>query len=123
MMKNEEGFVLPLFIAITFVVAYLLLMLATQIEIKVSSYERTRNYMVMNLLEREGLEKLEYFLATGDMNDDFSHSWVLRNGAIMRINATRGEGIFVFYYQIVYNECVRSRNLSVFFEEGRTFLD
>ena len=122
-MKNEEGFVLPLMIAITFVMAYLLLMLATQIEVKASSYERTRNYMVMNLLEHEGLGKLEYFLSTGDMTDDFSDTWILRNDAIMTVNMTKREEFFDFYYHIIYNGHVRSKNLLFCFEKGSIFLD
>ena len=57
MIMNEKGFALPLMIAITFVAAYLLLMLAAQLEVKVASYDRTRIYMVMNLIEREGLRE------------------------------------------------------------------
>ena len=126
MVKTEEGFVLPLMIAITFVVAYLLLMLATQIEVKVASYDRTRTYMVMNLLEREGLEKLEDFLSTAEMDDDFSHTWVLRNGvgsAKITVNATKIEDFFAFYYQIIYNGYIHSRRLSFCLEKGVTFLD
>lgn len=123
MMKNEEGFVLPLIIAMTFVIAYLLLMLSTQIEVKVASYERTRNHMEMNVLEHEGLRKLAYFLQTADMHDHFSDTWVLRKGAIMTVSATRIAESFDFHYQIMYNGHVRSKNLLFCFGEGMTLLD
>lgn len=123
MKKNEEGFVLPLIIAIIFILAYLLLMLATQMEVKVASYERTRNYMVMNLLEREGLEKLENFLSTSNISDNFSDTWILRNNIEMKINITKREEFFDFYYQIMYNGYVHSRNLSFCFEKGIMFLN
>ena len=123
MIKNEKGFALPLMIAITFVAAYLLLMLAAQLEVKVASYERTRTYMVMNLLEREGLEKLEQFLSTSDMDSDFSSTWVLRKSAIMTVNAIKIENSFAFRYQIVYNGYMRLRNLSFSMENGIIFFD
>jgi len=112
MRKNEEGFVIPIMIAITFVVAYLLLMLATQLEVKVASYERTRNYMVMSLLEQEGLERIESFLGTADRFDNFTSTWTLSRGARMRINITKREGSFDFRYQILYNGHMRGRNFS-----------
>lgn len=123
MLKNEKGFVLPLMIAMTFVASYLLLMLSTQVEVKVASYERTRNYMEMDLLEREGLKRLGSFLRMTDMNDTFSDTWVLRDGAIMTVNVTSVESSFDFHYRITYNGRVRSRNLSFCFEKGITFLD
>lgn len=121
MMKNEKGSILPMMIAITFVVAYLLVTLATQIEVKVASYERTRIYMTMNILEQEGLERLEYFLATTNVEDYFSEVWSLQNGAVMSINGRKRDDSFDFYYQIVYNEHVYSQRLSAYFVEGLTF--
>ena len=118
MMKNEKGFALPLMIAIIFVAAYLLLMLATQLEVKVASYDRTREHMVMNLLEREGLERLEHFLSTSDMDSDFSRTWVLRNSAIMTVNATKKEESFAFHYQIVYNGYTRLQKILFSLEKG-----
>ena len=123
MMQNEKGFALPLMIAIVFVVAYLLLMLAAQLEVKVASYDRTRNYMVMNLLEHEGLDRLNYFLSTTDLDSDFSETWMLRKSAIMTINATKREDSFAFHYQIVYNGNIRLRKLFFSFEKGIIFLD
>ena len=123
MKKNEDGFILPLMIAIIFIVAYLLLMLSTQIEVKVASYDRTRNYMVMSLLEREGLERLEYFLSTTDITYSFSDTWILRNGAEMIINVIKREYFFDFRYQIMYNGYVYSRNLSFCLEKGIMFLN
>jgi len=120
--NNEKGFALPLMIAITFIAASLLLMLATQLEVKVASYDRTRNYMVMNLLEREGLEKLEHFLSTANMDSDFSDIWLLRESATMTVNATKVEGFFAFHYQIVYNGYVRSQKLLFCLVKGATFL-
>ena len=102
-MKNEEGFVLPLMIAITFVSAYLLMMLATQIEIRVASYERTRTYMKMNLLEHEGLMALEYFLSTTRPIEDFAETWMLRNRHEMLINGIKREEIFDFFSKLCYN--------------------
>ena len=123
MIKNEKGFALPLMIAITFVAAYLLLMLAIGLVIKVASYDRTRTYMGMNLLEREGLSKLESFLSTVDMNANISNTWLLRDGAIMTVNATKREDIFAFHYQIVYNRYIRLQKLTFYFEKGLTLLD
>ena len=123
MMKNEKGFALPLMIAITFVAAYLLLMLATQLEVKVASYDRTRTYMVMNLLEREGLEKLEHFLLISDMDSDFSITWALRKNAIMTVNLTKKEDSFAFHYQIVYNRYIRLQKISFSLENGIIFFD
>jgi len=121
LIKNEHGSILPIMIAITFVIAYLLVMLATQIEVKVASYERTRTYMTMNILEREGLERLEDFLATTEVNESFLETWILRNGAIMTIDGTiRGER-FDFSYQIVYNGHVYSRNFSTNIVVNHTF--
>jgi len=121
MRKNEKGFVIPIMIAITLVVAYLLLMLATQLEVKVASYERTRNHMVMSLLEQEGLERIESFLEEADRFDNFSSTWTLRRGAIMRISITKREGFFDFRYQILYNGHMRGGNLSFCLEERVTF--
>jgi len=112
-MRNEEGSILPMMIAITFVVAYLLVMLATQIEVKAASYERTRVYMKMNLLEREGLERLEDFLMSTDIEEYFSEIWTLRNGAMMTINGRKRENFFDFYYQIVYNGDIYMKRFSV----------
>jgi len=123
MIKNEKGFALPLMIAITFVAAYLLLMLATRLEVKVASYDRTRTYMVMNLLESEGLEKLEEFLYTADVDFDFSRTWFLRDGTIMTVNAIKQEDFFAFHYQIVYNGYMRLQKLSFCLEKGITLLD
>lgn len=123
MVKDEKGFVLPLMIAITFVMAYLLLMLATRLEVKVASYDRTRIYMTMNLLEREGLKRLEYFLSTASIDDDFSNTWSLRNNAKITVNATKGEEFFDFHYQIMYNGYVRTRRLLFCFEKGITSLN
>ena len=117
MMRNETGSILPLMIAITFVVAYLLLMFATQIEVKVASYERTRSYMTMNLLEREGLARLEEILLTTGEIHSFSDTWILNQGAVMHVTITRREAFFDFSYQIMYNANVYSRNLSLFWEE------
>jgi len=113
MIKDERGSVLPIMIAITFVVAYLLVMLATQIEVKASSYERTRIYMKMNLLEREGLEKLEHFLEATEIKDDLLETWELRNGATMTIFGRKDGKNFAFSYRIVYNGLVYSRILSI----------
>lgn len=123
MMDNEKGSVLPLMVAITFVVAYLLLMLATQLEVKVASYDRTRNYMVMDLLEREGIAKLEYFLSTAELDNNFSRTWGLSNGAEIKVNARKMEDLFDLSYQIRYNGYLRTRNLSVCFSRGIVFSD
>ena len=123
MLRNERGFVLPLMLAITFMAASLLLMLSMQLEVKVASYERTRDYVQMNLLEQKGLDLLAEFLQTMDIDDSFSDTWTLRSGAIMRISATRVEETFDFYYQIMYNGHVRSKSFLFCFEEGIMFLD
>jgi len=118
MINNEKGFALPLMIAITFVAASLLLMLATGLEVKVASYERSRTYMVMSLLEREGLEMLEYLLSTADMISDLSSTWKLRDNAMMTVNVTEKEDVFTFHYQIVYNGYMRSQKLLFCPEKG-----
>jgi len=120
-MKNENGFVLPLMIAITFVVAYLLLMLATQLEVKVASYERTRSQMVMESLEREGVARLESFLSIAELNNNFSDTWILRNGAEMILSVRKREDFFEISYKIRYNGYFHSRNLSFCFNEGIMF--
>ena len=122
MIKNERGSILPIMIAITFIVAYLLVMLATQIEVKAASYEHTRIYLKMNLLEREGLSQLEYFLETTEVADNFSEIWTLRDGATMTISGRKDEKIFAFSYQIVYNGHVYSRTLAINLE-NRTASD
>jgi len=122
MPKNEKGTILPMMIAITFIVAYLLVMLATQLEVRVASYARTRIYMTMNVLEQEGLDLLEDFLATTDIPDYFSETWSLRNGAIMTVNGIKREDSFDFYYQIVYNGNMYSQRFSVSFVEHANFI-
>ena len=123
MVKNEKGFALPLMIAITFIAAYLLLMLAIQLEVKVASYDRTRTYMVMNLLEREGLEKLNHYLSATDIDSDFYTTWILRNNARITVNATKTEDFFAFHYQIVYNGYIRLQKILFSRENGFIFLD
>lgn len=111
--KSENGSILPLMIAIVFIVAYLLVMKSSQIELKAASYERTRIYMKMSLLEREGFLKLEDFLPTVSLNEEFSIDWELRDGALMSVNGLKNEKVFDFYYRIVYNGHVRSGNRSI----------
>jgi len=121
--KNERGLALPLMIAITFIAAYLLLMLATQLEIKVASYARTRTHLIMNLLELEGLEKIEHFLSTANIDSDFTKTFTLRNKDIITVNATKREYCFAFRYEIVYNGYKRSQKAVFCLENGVTFLD
>ena len=120
MKKNEAGFVIPIMLAITFIVAYLLLTLGNRIEVKVASFERTRDYMVISLLEREGLERIESFLQTADRFETFTSTWTLSRGATMRVNIVKREGFFDFQYQILYNGHLRVRSLSFCLEERVT---
>jgi len=122
-MKNEKGSVLPLMIAITFVAAYLLVVLATQLEVRVASYGRTRTYMTMTLLEMEGLERLESFLQTAEITGSFSDTWTLRDNALMIINGHIRQEFFDFYYQIRYNGYVRSGNVSIPLIGARNFME
>jgi len=123
MKKNEAGFVIPIMLAITFIVAYLLLMLGNRLEIKAASFERTRDYMVISLLEQEGLERIESFLQEADPFVTFTSTWTLSRGAIMRLNIAKREGFFDFRYQILYNGNVRIRNLSFCLEDRVTILN
>jgi len=100
-LNNEKGFALPLMIAITFITAYLLLMLAKQLEIKVASYDRTRNYMAMNLLESKGLQ---HPLREENIESSFSTIQRLRKNVKKTENATKLEDFFAFHYKIVYND-------------------
>ena len=117
-MKNEKGSVLVLMIAVTFVVSYLLLMIATQIQVRVASYERTRTYLTLNLLEQEGLYQLEVFLADMEVLEDFSDIWFLRDGDKMLINGEKLGKYFAISYEIRYNEYVRARQLRFCLELG-----
>jgi len=114
MLNNEKGFALPLMIAITFVAAYLLLMLATQLEVKVASYDRTRSYMAVNLLEHEG--GLEHFLREVNIDSGFMSSGMLRNNVKKTVNATKLEDYFAFHYQIVYNGNMRLHTVTFYLE-------
>jgi len=118
MLRDENGTMLPLMLAIVFVVSHLLLMMATQVEIRAIAYERTRNYMMMNLLEREALARIEDFLTTTDEFFDFSDRWILKNNAEMTINMIKREDFFDFHYQILYNGYQHLRNLSFCLEKG-----
>ena len=117
-LKNEKGSVLVLMIAVVFVVAYLLLMMAMQIEVRVASYQRTRDYLTMNLLEQEGLSRLENFVAGMDVPIDFVDTWMLRNGAVMIINGEKIGNFFAFSYQIRYNGFIWARQIRFCFELG-----
>ena len=116
--KNENGSVLVLMIAITFIISYLLLTLVTQIETRAASYQRTRTYLTMNLLEQEGLTKLEEFLSEMVVPNDFNKTITLRNNAQMIINAENSENFFTFYYQINYNRNIRTRRIQFCLELG-----
>ena len=117
-LKSEKGSVLIMMIAVTFVVSYLLLMLARQIEVRVVSYERTRTYLTLNLLEQEGLRSLEIFIAEMAYPNDFTETWILRDGDKMLINGEKLGNYFAISYKIMYNEYVRARRLRFCLELG-----
>ena len=117
-LKNEKGSVLVMMIAVTFIVSYLLLMMATQIQVRVASYERTRTYLTLNLLEQEGLRQLEDFLTEMENPVDFVDTWFLRDGEKMLISAEKLENSFAISYEIRYNEYVRVRRLRFCLELG-----
>ena len=117
-LKNEEGSVLVVMIAVTFVVAYLLLMLASQIETKTASYERTRTYLTMNLLEEAGLRQLENFVAELDEITDFTATWFLRDRGQMTIIGEKVGNTFAISYEIRYNDNIRTRQLRFCLELG-----
>lgn len=110
-LKSEKGVILVMMIALTFIVSYLLLRLAMQIEVRVASYERTRTYLTLNLLEQEGLHQLEVFLADMEVPENFSDIWFLRDGDKMLISGRKIENYFAFFYEIWYNGHVRARHL------------
>ena len=112
MLENEKGFALPLMIAITFVVAYLLMMLATGLEIKVASYERTRSYLAMNILESERLAKLDHSLK----DSDFPIIGTLRKNVKKTAKATKLEEFFAFRHQIVYNDNIHLQRVIFYLE-------
>ena len=117
-LKNEKGSVLVMMIAVTFIVSYLLLTLARQIEVRAASYERTRTYLTLNLLEQEGVAQLDLFLDEMEKPATFADTWILSNGDKMLINGEKVGNFFAISYQIMYNEYVRARRLRFCLELG-----
>ena len=118
MLKNEKGSVLVMMIAMTFIVGYLLLLLATQIETRVASYERTRTYLSLNVIEQEGLLQLEDFLSNMAEPENFTVLFYLRDGGKMWINGEKVGNSFAISYQIMYNSIIRARRLRFCLELG-----
>jgi len=118
LLNNEKGSVLVMMIATTFALSYLLLMLAMQIQVRVASYERTRTYLTLNLLEQEGLRRLEDFLIEMEFIDDFIDTWFLRTGDKMLISGEKVGNYFAISYEVWYNEYVRARHLRFCLELG-----
>lgn len=126
MLKNEEGFILPLMLGIFLIVAALLLMLSSRLEVKVASYSRTQDYLRMNILEQEGLRVLERMLATMEISEAMeavAGHFFLSRGARIEINISFLQNSLEIDYQIVYNGFIRQRRLQYRFDHGVTFLE
>ena len=126
MMKNEEGFILPLMLGIFLITAVLLLMVSSQLEMKTASYSRTQDYLRMNVLERAGLRMLEELLVSLEVSDamvSISEHIPLSRGAEIEINVNFLKKGLEIDYQIVYNDFIRQRRLLYRFDEGFTFLE
>ena len=54
-MKNEQGMILPLTLAISFIIALLLLHFAYRIENQVRTYELEQQHFILSILEKECL--------------------------------------------------------------------
>ena len=123
-MKNEEGFILPAILGIILILATLLVMIASQIEVKSASYERTQNIWRLNLLEREGLLLLEERLqirAADENRDDFSETIPLRRGSTMNVEVNFSEESVEIAYRVVYNGFVRVRRVNYETDQGFVF--
>jgi hypothetical protein len=126
MLKNEEGFILPLMLGIFLIIAALLMMLSSQLEVKVASYARTQDYLRMNVLEQEGLSVLEGLLLNIKVTDDMenvSEFFSLSRGARIEVNISFLENSLEIDYQIVYNNFIRQRRLLYSFDYGLIFLE
>ena len=51
-MKNEQGMILPLTLAISFIIALLLLHFAYRIENQVRTYELEQQHFILSILEK-----------------------------------------------------------------------
>jgi len=116
-LHNESGSILTMMIGITLVMAYLLLMLANQLEIKAASYERTRIYLTMNIIEESQTTRFEDILTTNQNGESFLENQILNDDAIMSINEINREIFFDFSSHIMYNNNIYSRRISRFFDE------
>lgn len=126
MLKNEDGFILPLMLGIFLVTATLLLMLSSQLEIKAASYLRTQDYLRLNILEQEGMMLLEEMLANIEMTDDMVpiyERFALGRSGVFEVNISFLQEKLEINYQIVYNEFVRERRLMYRFNGGIIFLE
>ena len=126
MVRNEEGFTLPLMLGILLMTATLLLMLSAELEMKVVSYSRTQDYLRMNVLEQEGLRRIEQMLSGLEITDDqapISERFSLSRGARIEVNINFLQNSLEIDYQIVYNDFIRTRSVRYRFDEGIIFLE
>jgi len=125
-MKNEKGFILPAILSILLILATLLLMIASQIEVKSASYEQTQNFWRLSLLEREGLVLLEERLRVLTINEntaDFSETIPLRHGSVMNVEASFSDEGMEIAYHVVYNGFVRTGRINYVVGHGFVFIN
>jgi len=125
-MRNEKGFILPAILGIILIVSTLLLMMASQIEVKSTSYGRTQDFWRLNLLEREGLAMLESRLSSLEMNEDFngfSETISLRDGGVMNVEVSFSNGGMEIAYRVVYNRFVRTGQINYDMDHGFVFIN
>lgn len=116
--KDESGSVMVLMLAFTFVVSYLLLAMARQVETQANSFDRTRLYLQLNVLESEGLAKIESFLETKDAPVDIDETWQLRDLASIAVRGQKMEDYFAIFYKVMYNGNIRVRTILYCLETG-----
>jgi len=126
MIMSERGFILPAILGIVLIVATLLLMVASQIEVKSSSYERTQNFWRLISLEREGLAQLENRLLNRTLNEEsgnFSEMISLRDGGVMNVEVSFfNENLEIAYY-VRYNGFMRTGRVNYVMGHGFVFIN
>ena len=104
-MKNEQGMILPLTLAISFIIALLLLHFAYRIENQVRTYELEQQHFILSILEKECLatiiDELSDFTPSNNMP---SKKITLHNGTTAIFTYSNGYEKLDVTYKFLYNE-------------------